>query len=257
MNTLYLISPLVFSVVFNIILFLFAFRFKTDKLTDGAYAVSFAVISLFALFTGDFTASRILVSALSVLWAIRLGGFLVYRIWKTGKDQRFDAWRNNFWLLGRFWVLQAVVAWVVMLPSLFALAQNDLSLTTVSFIAVAVWAGALAIETIADFQKYWFNQKPKNKGKWIAEGLWSWSRHPNYFGEIMVWVSVYAVVFPALSGTERLIGLISPLVIAYVLLFATGIPILEKSADERWGKDKAYQAYKKRTNVLVPLPPRK
>jgi len=254
---MYLISPLIFTLVLNITLFLVAYKLKTDKLTDGAYALSFAAISLFALLTGDINGYRLLISGLSVIWAIRLGGFLVYRIWKTGKDQRFDAWRDNFWLLGRFWVLQGLTAWVVMLPSLFALAHDDARLMAVSVFALLVWAAALLIETIADWQKYRFNQDPKNKGKWIATGLWSWSRHPNYFGEILIWSSVYIAVFPVMTLPERLVGLISPLFIAAVLLFATGIPILEKSADHRWGKDKAYQDYKRRTSILIPLPPRK
>mgnify|MGYP000849005613 FL=1 len=256
MQLTYLITPLLFTLVLNIVLFLFAFKYKTDKLTDGAYALSFAAISLFALFSGPVSTSRIVVSLLSVIWAARLGGFLVYRIRKTGKDKRFDAWRDKFWLLGRFWVLQGITAWVVMLPSLFALSKDGLELGLGSYVAAVFWATALLIETVADLQKYRFNQDPKNKGKWIESGLWSWSRHPNYFGEICVWVSVYLVAFPVLNTTEAGIGLISPLFIASILLFATGIPILEKSADERWGKDAKYRAYKKRTSVLIPLPPR-
>lgn len=257
MELTYLISPLLFSLLFNVTLFLIAFRFKTDKLTDGAYAVSFAVISLFALLNGELIGSRILISALSAIWAARLGGFLVYRIWKTGKDQRFDEWRNNFWLLGRFWVLQSIVAWVVMLPSLFALSKNTLSLSTFSYVMLAIWLGALLIEAVADLQKYRFNTDSRNKNKWIAEGLWSWSRHPNYFGEIMMWASIYLALIPAMTSTERIIGLASPVLIMTVLLFGTGIPILEKSADKRWGKDKEYQAYKRRTSILIPVPPHK
>lgn len=253
----YLLIPLVVTLIFNIALFLVAYWRKTDRLTDGAYAISFAAIAAIALLNSTVTGSSLLLVALVFVWAARLGGFLVYRIWKSGKDKRFDAWRSNFWLLGRFWVLQAITAWVVMLPLLFALSQDNLSLPATSVIFVATWAAGLVIEAVADIQKYRFNQQLKNKGKWIAEGLWSWSRHPNYFGEIVIWASVYLTVFPVLSGWQRLVGLISPLFIAAILLFATGIPILEKQADEKWGNDKDYQAYKKRVSILIPLPPQK
>lgn len=255
MQLTYLLTPLFISLGINIALFLVAYRFKTDKLTDGAYALSFAVIAAVALLTGELTGARVLITSLVLLWALRLGAFLVYRIWKTGKDQRFDAWRNNFWLLGRFWVLQAITAWVVMLPALFVLSHNDISLTRLSYIGLAIWAGGLSIEAVADIQKYNFNAQSKNKGKWIAQGLWSWSRHPNYFGEISVWTGTYLVAFASMTGLERLIGLISPLFIAGLLLFVSGIPILEKQADERWGKDANYQAYKRATSILIPRPP--
>lgn len=253
----YLLSALLFSLGINIVLFLVAYKFKTDKLTDAAYALSFFVLAMFGLFSGELTATRLVVAAMVSVWAFRLGGFLLYRIQKTGRDQRFDVWRHSFWLLGRFWVLQAITAWIVMLPVLLALSKSDISITNVSMVGIALWAFALIVETIADLQKFRFTQNPKNKGKWIAEGLWSWSRHPNYFGEILVWTGTYIAVFSTLVGFDRLVGLASPLFIAGILLFATGIPILEKQADERWGKEKAYQEYKKRTSELLLLPPKR
>lgn len=234
-----------------------AYRFKTDKLTDAAYALSFFVLAMFGLYSGELTTGRMLFAAMVSLWAVRLGGFLLYRIQKTGRDQRFDAWRNSFWLLGRFWVLQAITAWIVMLPVLLALSKVDVTLTVSSFVGIALWACALVIEAVADLQKFRFTQNPKNKGKWIAEGLWSWSRHPNYFGEILVWTGTYIAVFSSLIAPERIAGLASPLFITGILLFATGIPILEKQADQKWGKEKAYQEYKKRTSELLLLPPKR
>jgi steroid 5-alpha reductase family enzyme len=256
MTSYYLLNALLYSLGINIVLFLVAYTFKTDKLTDAAYALSFLVLAVFGYLSGDATAQRLLVTGMVALWAFRLGGFLLYRIQKTGRDQRFDAWRNNFWLLGRFWVLQAVTAWVVLLPLLLALNNPNINLTALSCIGIVLWVFALAVEAVADIQKFRFTQNPKNKGKWIAEGLWSWSRHPNYFGEILVWVGTYLAVFSTLTGVERVIGLVSPLSIAAVLLFATGIPILEKQADKKWGKEAAYKEYKKRTSILVLWPPK-
>ena len=127
----------------------------------------------------------------------------------------------------------------------------------VSFIGVAMWLFGLVVEATADIQKFRFTQNPVNKGKWIAEGLWSWSRHPNYFGEITIWTGMYIALIATLTNPERIVGLSSPLFIAGILLFATGIPILEKQADERWGKEKAYREYKKRTSELLLLPPKR
>ncbi|HVX58641.1 MAG TPA: DUF1295 domain-containing protein, partial [Candidatus Saccharimonadales bacterium] len=108
--------------------------------------------------------------------------------------------------------------------------------------------------TIADAQKYNFNLETANHGKWIASGLWKYSRHPNYFGEILMWLGVYIYCFSYVNTAERIIGLASPLVIAYLLIFVTGLPRLERDADRKWGKQSAYRQYKATTSPLVPLP---
>ena len=109
------------------------------------------------------------------------------------------------------------------------------------------------MESIADHQKYRFRDDPKNKNKWITHGLWQYSRHPNYFGEILVWTGIYLFAFPHLPYNHRLLGIISPLYIFCLLYFVSGVPMLERSANKRWGKDPAYQAYKKKTKVLIPF----
>ena len=164
--------------------------------------------------------------------------------------------RSNFKAFGRFWVLQAVTVWVVMLPVVLTLfkANESALFGKLSAIGVLVWALGLSIETVADLQKFEFSAEPKNAGKWIETGLWQYARHPNYFGEILVWIGVYIFTLSVLSGWEVIIAAVSPLFITVLLLKVSGVPILEKSADKRWGKQPAYQAYKKRTNVIVPLP---
>jgi len=112
------------------------------------------------------------------------------------------------------------------------------------------------LESVADLQKFQFMQNKKNKDKWIGSGLWKYSRHPNYFGEILVWFGIYVFVVSGLEGIAQLLSVISPIFIMFLLLFVSGVPLLEKSADARWGRDKKYQQYKNSTSVIIPLPPK-
>ncbi|MBD3155066.1 MAG: DUF1295 domain-containing protein, partial [Candidatus Aenigmarchaeota archaeon] len=130
------------------------------------------------------------------------------------------------------------------------------TLSSLSFIGFIIWGLGLTIETIADLQKFKFKNNPKNKGKWIQSGLWKYSRHPNYFGEILCWVGVYIYCLNYLSGLNALIGLISPVFISSLLLFVTGIPRLEERHDKKYGDKKEYQKYKKKTSKLILWPPK-
>jgi len=249
-------ETLVFALALNLIGFGFAFRFKTDKLTDMSYALTFAGIALFGILRNEITLPKIVLFSLVCLWAVRLGSYLAYRIHIMGRDKRFDEMRGNFRKFLGFWVLQAITAWIVMVPVTFVLNSD----TTTS--SVLVWLGAiialkgLAIEAIADMQKFRFSTNPTNKNKWIDSGLWQYSRHPNYLGEMIFWTGVYIAALTQLQGVQVYVSLVSPLFISGMLLFVSGIPLLEKSADKKWGTDKAYQTYKKRTSVLLILPKR-
>jgi len=240
------------SLGINLLMFIPAFIFKTDTLTDISYAVTFVVVALFGLLSGDTSLVKIIYFLAVLLWAIRLGSYLLSRIRKIGKDKRFDGMRENFLLFLRFWFLQGLTVWVVMIPGTLFFNANHTDITIVSFIGLAIFLVGLTVEAIADMQKYRFINNPENKGKWIDTGLWSISRHPNYLGEIMVWVGLYVFVLPALSGWGLIIGLAGPLFISFMILFISGVPILEKGADEMWGANPAYQEYKKRVGVLLP-----
>ncbi len=252
----YLAIALGISLAINIVLFLIAFRYKTDKLTDASYSLSFISLALFGLLTSSLGAIKWLLFLMVLVWALRLGTFLVIRVLHNKKDKRFDGMRENFVKFGKFWIAQAVSAWVILLPTLIVFPKKDFNFSPTFWLGLVVWLGALVIETVADWQKYQFSKQPKNKNKWIDSGIWSYSRHPNYFGEIMVWVGVYLCVLPSLRGVEILIALASPVLIASLLIFVSGVPILEKSADKRWGNNPGYRKYKKQTNLLIPLPKR-
>lgn len=243
---------LALAIGINIAMFLVAFKRQTDQLTDISYALTFIVLALFGLVAGGGDFYKILAATLVAVWASRLGGFLLYRIRKTGKDSRFDTMRSNFWAFGKFWLLQGVSVWVIMLAASLVFAAPAHAISTVSIIGVAVWALGLLIEATADAQKYEFNANPKNKGVWIDKGLWHYSRHPNYLGEMLVWIGFYIFALPLLEGWQVWAAAISPLYIVSLLLFVSGVPILEKQADKRWGKDKKYVDYKRTTGLLIP-----
>lgn len=249
-----ILTSLAIALGINIVLFLIAFRLKSDKLTDISYALSFLSLNIVALYYAtELNGYSWLLFLMVTLWGIRIGGFLLMRVLKVGKDRRFDEMRDDFVRFGKFWVAQAITAWILMLPVTLAQYRGD-ELSALAWLGVVIWLIGLVVEALADSQKFAFKQNASNKGKWIQSGVWKYSRHPNYFGEISVWVGIYLYCFSALNGLERVIGLSSPLLIAAVLLFVSGVPILEQNADKKWGKLKAYRDYKNRTRLLLPLP---
>lgn len=241
-------------------MFVIAYYFKTDKLTDISYALTFVTLAVIGLINSNGNVPSIILTLMICVWAARLGIYLLKRIRKIGKDDRFDGKREKFWSFLGFWLLQGATVWVVMLPSSMFYSNQSVEVSIISIASIfgiGIWLTGLVIETIADYQKYKFINDINNKGKWIDVGLWKYSRHPNYFGEIMLWFGVYLFTLSGLDSVQALVGLIGPLYIATLILFVSGLPLLEKSADKRWGEDQNYQLYKKQTSVLVLLPNRK
>jgi len=249
-----MIETLAFSMIFNIVMFLVAFRYKTDKLTDMSYALTFIGIVAFGVVSNDMTTVKWLMAMVVVAWALRLGGYLLIRIHKMGRDKRFDKRRNSFTAFGGFWLLQGLTSWVVMLPVTLLLGSGATSLELMVAVGLGVSVVGILVEGSADMQKFRFINNRKNKGKWIDTGLWRYSRHPNYFGEILMWIGASLVAYQYIDGIDKLFAAAGPLFIILMLTRVSGIPLLEKSADERWGKDKKYQEYKRNTSVLLLLP---
>lgn len=252
-----LFSTFLIAIGINVLMFIPAYFLRTDKLTDISYAVTFVVVAVYGILFGGYTLPSLLIVLMVFLWAARLGGYLLIRIKKIKSDKRFDGMRESFWRFSRFWLLQGLTVWVVLLPSLLFMQKSIEEISAFAYIGVVIWLGGLLIETFADAQKFKFINDPSNKGKWIDSGLWKYSQHPNYFGEIMLWIGVYVFTIFGLNLAESLIGALSPIYIIVLLIFVSGIPLLEKAATKRWGENKKYQAYKKRTSVLIPLPNKK
>ena len=253
-----IVTTLVMSFVIQGIFFAFASSFKTDKVTDLSYSLGFASLTIWLLIAKRaFSPSQILVAAFVVVWAARLGAYLLIRILKIGKDARFDDKRGDFLKFLGFWVIQAFAVWFILLPLTVMLSlPSVVPVTAATIFGTLLWALGFGIEAVSDAQKYAFRNKPENAKLWIESGLWKYSRHPNYFGETLLWWGVFLFVLPNLQGW-LLLTILGPIFITLLLLFVSGIPLLEKSADKRHGDNPAYQAYKRRTNLFFLLPPRK
>ncbi|HNR52870.1 MAG TPA: DUF1295 domain-containing protein [Candidatus Dojkabacteria bacterium] len=240
--------------VLQIIFFVYAALKKTDKVTDLSYGLTFIIASIFAYVLNIEYASffKIILVLLVSIWGIRLSVYLFVRILKTGKDKRFDGVREDLKRFASFWLLQAISIFVILLPTTYILTSDmDMSLNWISLIGLILAISGILIEGIADSQKFVFKKKVENKGKWIDTGLWKYSRHPNYLGEIMMWVGVFIYCFVYINGIG-LIAILSPIYISVLLLWVSGIPTLEREYDKRYVNNKEYQAYKKDTGVLFP-----
>jgi steroid 5-alpha reductase family enzyme len=250
------IASLILAIVVQILFFIPAYIFQTDKVTDLSYSLTFLILALFGLFTTEFSSFKVLVTILIVAWTFRLASYLFIRIIHMKTDKRFDGIRESITKFGTFWLFQGILVWIIMLPSLFFYSQNQPAITAITFLGFGIWGIGFSIEAIADYQKYVFKRRPQNKLRWIETGLWKYSRHPNYFGEILCWVGIYILVLPALPLNHALLALLSPLAIYITLRHMSGIPLLEKGADSKWGRNPKYLDYKKRTSLLMLLPPR-
>lgn len=246
-----LVSTLAISLLIQAIFFAFAATLKTDTVTDLAYGLSFVILAVLLSLRNDPSQSaQWVLSLMVVVWGVRLAGYLFYRILRMKRDPRFDGVRERFWSFFRFWLFQGIAIWVILLP---VTVWFDAPRPWNGFMSAGlfVWAVGLVIETVADLQK--FRQKVRANGadRWMASGLWRYSRHPNYFGELLCWWGVFLYVAGDLSGWAWL-SILGPMALTGLLLYATGIPTLEKSAERKWGNNAAYQEYKRKTSLLIP-----
>lgn len=243
------------SLLIQAIFFAFAATLKTDKVTDLSYGLTFVMIALILLARGDPSMpSELVLAAMVTAWGVRLSGYLLYRIIHMGRDVRFDGIRESFWPFFKFWLGQGVAVWVIMLPVTIWFAAPG-PWTVWMSLGSAIWAIGLVIETVADAQKFAAKTRPGGSGRWMTTGLWKYSRHPNYFGELLCWWGVFLYVAGAYTGWAWA-GIIGPLAITWILLRVTGIPTLEAGALRKWGSDPEYQEHLRRTSRLWLWPPR-
>jgi steroid 5-alpha reductase family enzyme len=255
MNTIVL--SFLIAVGVNAAFFAVAAIRKTDIVTDLSYSLSFALLALALPDAGAHKPVQLVASLLVLLWAFRLGGYLFGRILRIKVDHRFDEMREKPLRFARFWLLQAISVAVIMLPVSYLLGRESApGFGPWAIAGVAIWLLGLLIEAVSDVQKSAFKGREKNRDRFISSGLWRYSRHPNYFGEMLVWWGLFVYAVPFLHGVAFAVA-VGPAFLTLLLLFVSGIPLLEKSAETRYGADPTYREYKRRTSILVPLPRRR
>ncbi len=243
--------------ILNWIAFIPAYLRQTEKFFDLMGGFTFISVSILTVAASPVVDGRSwLLLGMVIVWALRLSSFLYKRIRGAGEDRRFRGLKPSFprflltWTLQGAWVSFSLAAALAAITS-----ETRLDLGLFALIGFLVWAFGFVFEIIADSQKTKFNRDPANKGKFINSGVWSWSRHPNYFGEIVLWIGIALVALPILRGWQW-ITMISPFFITVLLTRVSGIPMLEKRADQKWGGQEDYEAYKSHTSILIPLPPK-
>ena len=232
---------------------------RTEKFYDLTGTLTYLTVTGFAVVAvGRYDARSLLLAGMVAVWALRLGTFLFRRVMAAGSDGRFDTIKHDPSRLFMTWTLQGLWVFLTLCAAVAAITPQAVRpLGPVTWVGLAVWVCGFGMEVTADRQKQAFRADPANVGGFISTGLWAWSRHPNYFGEIVLWTGVALVASGNLAGTRWVTFVVSPVFVALLLTRVSGIPLLEQRADERWGLDDDYEAYKKATPVLLPRPPRK
>ncbi len=246
-------------VVLMLVTWLVSLRLHDVSIVDIIWGLGFVVVAVTAAVVGDgFADRRYLLLALVAVWGLRLSGYLAWRNLGHGEDYRYVAMRKkfgpSFWWISFFQVflLQGVLMWVVSLPvQLSASAAEPASFGPLAVAGVAVWTVGLAFEAIGDAQLARFKAKPESKGQVMDQGLWRYTRHPNYFGDFCVWWGIFLVAAETVPGR---VGVIGPIVMSLLLLRVSGVAMLEKTIGKR---RQGYADYIERTSAFFPRPPKR
>ena len=237
----------------HLLVFIPSYYYQTEKFFDLTGTVSYVSSVLFIFFKSNTVESinlgSLVLSTLIIIWSLRLGTFLFLRIKKAGKDRRFNQIKKSFsW----FFMTFSISGMWVTICSICALTgvANGIIFSSITIIGIVIFLIGFTIEIIADSQKTKFRAKDGNKDKFISSGLWKYSRHPNYLGEIILWLGISLISLSSLEGFQY-VTLVSPIFTYLLLVNVSGINLLEKSGDKKWGKLESYKKYKEKTPRLI------
>lgn len=229
---------------------------QTEKFYDLVGSATFIIVSIVGCSIGSYHPAKVIQCVCICLWATKLGAFLFYRVIQSGSDKRFDRVKKKPLAFYLWWMIQGSWVYANLLPSLIMFTFKENREPIISPQSVAGWAifaAGLIFETVADIQKTRFRNTPANKGRFISTGLWSVSRHPNYFGEIVLWFGLFISAAAYFQTSWSFFSIFCPVSAAMLICFISGIPLLEKSGMERWGNDADYAEYVHNTGVLIPF----
>ena len=232
------------------VLFIPAYLFKTEKFYDLAGSSTYIFAVSYILYDSSQNLTNLILGTAIIIWAVRLGSFLFFRIKKAGEDKRFKEIKQSPTRFLLAWSLQGMWVSMCSLCALTALStENGVVLNGYLYLGFGLFLTGFLIEIIADKQKSKFRSNTDNKDKFINTGLWSKSRHPNYLGEIILWLGISIMSISSLSGLQYL-TLVSPLFTYLLLVYVSGVRLLEESGNKKWGHLNSYKEYVKNTPVL-------
>ena len=237
------------------LLFIPAYVFQTEKFYDLSGGLTYITVVIFSLAVtsnSGINLANLIIAIFIIIWAIRLSSFLFLRISKDGEDKRFRSIKPNLTQFFMTWTLQGMWVSLCSMCALTAINTGRLEVMNIFFIIGAcIFVMGLYIEIKADNQKSRFRSIPENRDRFITDGLWSKSRHPNYFGEVLLWSGIAVMSVSALEGLQY-ITLISPIFTYLLLVHVSGVRMLEARADIKWGQDPEYKNYVEKTPMLFP-----
>jgi len=249
--------------LFFIVFFILAQVKKNNGLADMAWGLGFVVIAISSLVQQQsYQLMPVIITVLVMLWGFRLFFYIGIRNWSKPEDYRYVAmrekWKTNLALNAflKVFMLQGILLYIISLPIQLASYSTEVVNSNLGYsilgVGTLLWLIGYYFEVVGDAQLKEFKKNPQNKGKIMSSGLWRYTRHPNYFGEALMWWSIWIISMGSLV-LVNLFGLVGPLLITLLLLFVSGVPLLEK----KYKDNLDFQAYAKKTSVFFPLPPKK
>lgn len=236
----------------SLVWFSFSIILKRNDIADVGWGLSFILVSLIS-FKFQNNVNSLLISILTIIWGLRLSFHIFFRNLKKNEDYRYSQWRKNWkkWFYIRSYLqvflIQNFLVFIISMPLILSIKYNSPSLNIINYIGLIIWVIGFLFESIGDFQLMQFKNKFSNKGKIMTSGLWSITRHPNYFGEVSLW---WGIFFISISSVYNIIGIVGTVTISFLILGVSGIPMLEK----KYVGNKDYDDYKRKTSAFFPLP---
>ena len=254
-NSSIVLNAVILAFLIQWVAYIPAYLFQTEKFYDLTGSLTYLTVIWFVYFSSgqmnEFNTQSLLVTVLISLWAVRLGSFLFSRIHKDGEDKRFRTIKTSASQFFMTWTLQGMWVSICSMCAITAISSSDgIIPNNLFYIGFALFIIGFSIEIIADRQKTEFRSIEENKDKFISSGLWSKSQHPNYFGEILLWSAIAVMSFSSLSGTQYL-TMISPIFTYILLVYISGVRMLDDMGNKKWGHLEEYRIYKKNTPILL------
>lgn len=226
---------------------------KRNDVADIAWGLGFVLVSWVSFYLSPNTERGLLVAVLVTLWGIRLSLHILLRNLNKPEDFRYRNWRDSwkhFYLRSflQVFILQGLFLYIISLSVIFIQQDHTRHLSLIDWVGTTVWVVGFLMESVGDYQLKAFKKKPEHAGRIITTGLWKYSRHPNYFGEVVQWWGIFLIALPLSGGW---MSLVSPLTITYLIRYVSGVPMLER----KYAGNPEFEHYKKRTSIFFPLPP--